>query len=802
MLSISPPLTTPDYVLSLAAANYYTEGGEPLGRWYGDGCKALHLSGNVQPKVLRRLFAGLSPDRKTRLVQEVVVEGRKRQSGWDLTFSAEKSVSVLWAVSNSEMRRKIEAAHERAVHRALDFIQKEAGLTRRGKGSKRIEPASLVWAMFAHGTSRSNQPQLHTHCLLLNLGIRADGTTGSIVTKEIFRLKMIAGLIYRQEFGHLLTHELGLSLKQERSWFSIEGVSKFLITRFSSRRIEILAHLEKMGKSDAKSAAHAAKATRKEKECAPRKELFEEWERIAREEFGFTPEKAASLCGTFQPSRKPLGLAASIDDLLRQGNFFTERQLVRRVLERNQATGHSADHILKAVRLALGKLVNLGIHNGQRLFTTESVLREERLLIAIAEAGANRTRLVVRSGVALKAAKDMNQEQADALLHLVSSRGMIKILEGRAGSGKSRLLGAARKAWEQEGFAVIGGAFSGKAADELQKSSGISSHTIDRLLNQWSKPQSAVRRLGPKTVLVVDEAGMLDVFKLRKLVDLVFNAGAKLVLVGDSKQLPPISGAAPFAELGKVLGKAELTEILRQKDGLLKLMVEDLADGDVRRALALMKHDKLIRVQPHEEAAKTELVKDWITGNDVKECIMLAGTREDVLDLNLRAQAERAKRAQIKLPMFKKDGVWFRLLDRVLFRQNDSLLDVRNGTCGTLVAFNPDTRIATVKRDDGKRVFIPIDRYHKWELGYCLTVHQAQGTTCQKCYIWWAGTMQSREMTYVQASRARLMTRFYITEAQAGENFRTALQQMERSVAKELAHTKAREVGIDLSPSF
>jgi conjugative relaxase-like TrwC/TraI family protein len=800
MLSISEPLKTPDYVLNLAAANYYTEGGEPLGRWYGDGTKALGLSGTVRPKVLRRLFQGVSTDGKSRLVQEVVQKDLKRQSGWDLTFSAEKSVSILWAISDPTMRKFIETAHEKAVQRALDFLQLEGGVTRRGKGSKRFEPAALIWAMFQHGTARSNQPQLHTHCLLLNLGVRSDGTTGSIVTKRIFRLKMVAGAIYRQELGHLLRRTLGLPLQQKRSWFEIQGISKILILRFSSRRIEILNYLEKMGESDAVSAAKAAKETRGPKERAPRKELFEEWDRIAREEFGVTQENAAALCRSPEPCRQPLGLAASIDGLLRQGNFFTHSQLLRRVLERNQPTGRSADHIMKAVNLALGKLVHLGLHHGQRLFTTESVLREERRLIAIAEAGANRTRLVVRSGIALRAAKGMNQEQADALMHLLSSRGMIKILEGRAGSGKSRLLGAARQAWENEGFTVIGGAFSGKASDELQKSSGISSHTIDRLLNQWSKPQSAIRPLSPKTVLVVDEAGMLDVFKLRKLVDLVFNAGAKLVLVGDSKQLPPISGAAPFAELGKVLGKAELTEILRQRDGLLKLMVEDLADGDVKRALALMKHDKLIRLQPHKEAAKTELVKDWITGNDVNECIMLAGTREEVRDLNLRAQAERAKRAQIKLPMFSKDGIWFRLLDRVLFRKNNSLLDVRNGTCGTLIGFNPVSRIAKVKRDDGKRVFVPIDHYHDWELGYCLTVHQAQGTTCQKSYVLWSDTMQSREMTYVQASRARLLTRFYMTEAQAGENFRTALQQMERSVAKELAHTKAREVG--LSPSF
>ena len=124
MLSISAPLSTPDYVLSLARADYYTGGGEPPGRWFGSGAQALGLTGIVKPTVLRRLFRGLSPDGKRELVRNAVKapkSGRdqkaakhekkesvskepsagERQGGWDNTFSAPKSVSARFAMAKA-----------------------------------------------------------------------------------------------------------------------------------------------------------------------------------------------------------------------------------------------------------------------------------------------------------------------------------------------------------------------------------------------------------------------------------------------------------------------------------------------------------------------------------------------------------------------------------------------------------------------------------------------------------------------------------------------------------------------------
>ncbi len=806
MLSISTPLTNPEYLLQTARLNYYQEGGEPLGRWSGGGAQALGLSGAVEPEALRNLFRGYSADGSTPLVQNPGAPDR--QCAWDLTFSADKSVSTMWAVASPEVRSQIEEAHGAAVRRALEFLESEAGFTRRGKGSRRIEEALLVFALFRHGTSRENDPQLHDHCLLLNISVRSDGTTGSILTKPIFRLKMIAGLIYRQALGHELKKRLGVELRAEKTWLAVEGIPPEVCDHFSRRRKQVLSQLKSMGRSDAVSAAMATKATRKGKEMVPRPQLFDDWARQAREGFGFTAEFIASLIQPYRPSRQPLGLQAAVDTLLQETSYFTERHFLRRVLERNQATGHSVDRILKGVSRSLRNLVDLGIHNGERLYTTRAVLQEEQVLLEKAVEGRDRKDHVVPLSRARRMSQKLSETQKEAFLHITTEPGDLKCIQGWAGTGKSSLLAAARELWQAAGFQILGAAYSGKAADSLTQSSGIPSHTIDRLLHQWSKDLSAIKPLDRKSILVVDEAGMLDTLKLSRLLGIVKRAGAKLVLVGDEKQLPPIAAGAPFPELGRRLGRGELTEIRRQRNGLLKVVVEDLAQGNVRHALGLLRHDKLIQLHETADAARQSLVQDWFKHRTTGDTVMLAGTREDVRDLNLRAQSLNAASHRDPDPVFEMNGIRFRIGDRILFGKNDALLGVRNGSLGELTAFNPLSRSATIRLDGGKSVYIPVNSYKSLDLGYCLTTHKAQGATVDKAFVLWSDTLQSREMTYVQASRARLLTRFYLTREQAGPDFGDAIKDMERSVAKDLAVSKAREAGVihqrpqDLSPSL
>lgn len=819
MLSISQPLSTPDYVLSLARADYYTAGGEPPGQWCGSGAEALGLTGTVDPKVLRRLFRGLSPDGKRELVRNAVkapkpgrdpkaadstqekeppreVATRERQCGWDLTFSAPKSFSTLFAISSPSGRENCIQAHTAAVDKTLRALEKEIGFSRRGRGGRFHVPAKLAFALYLHVTSRAQDPQIHTHCILLNVGVRDDGTTGTLVTRKLFRWKMLAGALYRAHLARELRMRLGHSLHPEKTWFKIDGVPSKLIDAFSQRRKEVLAELDRMGKSDAVSAERAARATRRGKELTPRPELYAAWERLAQEILGpDLPQVMASLKPVPQ-RRAPMQLSAALDDILKDRSFFTREQYLLKVAIKNQAIGQTAERILRGVDRALRSMVDLGIHEGVRLYTAPWVLEEEKRLLTAIEQNREDSRHRLPASRVLPYGTELTEEQQRALLAITATAGDVKVLQGLAGTGKSTLLSSVRETWQASGFQVLGAAYSGKAADGLGKASGIESHTVDRLLYQWAKNESAVRRLHEKSILIVDEAGMLDTLRLSALLKAVRAAGARLVLVGDEKQLPPIQGCAPFAEIGRRLGRSELREIHRQKNGLLKMAVEQLADGDVSKALKLLRHDRLLRVHEDSHAARDALVGDWFKAKGQR--LMLAATREEVADLNARAQAIRAKNGELELPYFSKDGRWFRRYDQLLFTRNDRKLGVQNGTVGTLIAFNPFTRIATIRVENTK-VFVPIDEYRHLDLAYCLTVHKAQGTSVDRAFVLWSDSMQPREMTYVQTSRAPYQTQFYLTEEQAGDNFHDVLKDMERSVTREMAITKERSVGISHS---
>ncbi|MCX6924872.1 MAG: relaxase domain-containing protein, partial [Verrucomicrobia bacterium] len=225
MLSISGPMRgagSADYYLILAQDDYYVSASEFPGYWLGKGASQLGLEGQVHREVFRNLLDGTSPDGSRPLVQNAKKEDR--QSGWDLTLSAPKSVSVLWALGPPEIRAEIERLHQESVRFALGYLEKRAGLTRRGKGGAIQEAAALSFAVFQHGSSRALDPQMHSHGVLLNVGVREDGSTGALVTREIFRLKMKAGYLYRERLAFKLTRTFGVTLEAQKVGFRVVGV--------------------------------------------------------------------------------------------------------------------------------------------------------------------------------------------------------------------------------------------------------------------------------------------------------------------------------------------------------------------------------------------------------------------------------------------------------------------------------------------------------------------------------------------------------------------------------------------------
>lgn len=790
------------YYLGLAAEDYYLKGGEPPGKWYGKGAQALGLRGEVQDTELYNLFGGYSPDGARLLVQlQRHSEKAAHRPGWDLTFSAPKSVSVLWSQSDESRRARIQQAHHEAVLKALDYLQDTAALTRRGKGGHSLERTGFVVATFEHSTSRALDPQLHTHALVMNIGVREDGSTGTLSSLSLFETKMAAGALYRLHLSSLLERDLGVPLHRFRSWFEVTGVPDELIAEFSKRREAIEAELDRRGLDSAQGAAVAAIETREAKESVARVKLFEEWRAVGRE-FGWSHEEARQLFDRFVFPRDTgmeceVANVRSAQRLTTQQAHFTERDFVRFAAEEAQTTGVSADELVRNAREYLRKspeIVRLGRHYGEDRFTTKEMYKlEASLLLAADELVKDMSHVASQETVVKVLAKEsvLSEEQMKAVWHLTHGSGALAMVSGMAGTGKTTMLEAAQKVWELEGKTVIGAALAARAVKELEGSGGLEASTIAKLLYLAEKGRL---QLDKDSVLVIDEAGMVATPDLEKLAKLCQNHGAKLVLIGDEKQLQPIGPGAPFMELGQRYGQAELIDIRRQNDAWARRAVKDLAEGRAQEALEAFVSHGLVKVTETKEEAISALVSDWREdARPLSKTLLLAGTRADVNSLNLAAQHERFSAGELGEVVIPMAGSEFRTGDRIMFTKRYAVLGVVNGDRGTLAGYDPARGAVTVMLDSGEKVSFSADAMNDIVLGYAATTHKGQGATTLRTYVLAGGPMQDREMSYVQASRAKEQTTFYMTRLETGDELARLAREMERSRQKEMAHTVERE---------
>jgi ATP-dependent exoDNAse (exonuclease V) alpha subunit len=700
-------------------------------------------------------------------------------------------------------------------------------LTRRGRGGQAREPTKLVVAAFDHGTSRAQDPQLHTHCLVLNVGVREDGTTGTILSQPLYAHKLAAGAVYRAELANQLEKRLGIVLERRQSWFEVQGIPAKLIDDFSKRREQVEKALLEHGATGARAAAKLALATRQAKEHLPRAELLPEWQEVGRRH-GFTSDNVNSLTGRQLPrqdlaARVGACIRAAAERITRQDSHFPERELVLRAAEEAQTMGIPSSalrHMIKQELARSPEFVRLGRSDGEIRYTTREMLALEKKLLTQAESlkGLPSTPLAEKTIRAVEG--PLADEQKQALRHLTQSGGSIHLVSGLAGTGKTSMLRAAREAFEREGFVVYGACLSGKAAQGLEEGAGIRSNTLAKLLgmpevgfrgeldrgpldtlkdharqvgraalgkNTW--PVEPVR-LSPKAVLVVDEAGMVGTRQMERLTEKVLAAGARLVLVGDEKQLQAIDAGGPFGSLGTRLGRATLTEIRRQRDPWAREAVKQIAGGEARAALREYAGRGLVTVTEDRHAAKRALIDRWTREGaaNPRDHLMLAPSNADVSLLNRMAQTQLVLAGGLGKQTLRVAGADFHPGDRVLFTWNSTRYGVENGSLGTVTGVDAANGVLTARLDGGKLVVVPVRDYAHLKLGYAMTTHKAQGATTENAYVLLGGPGQDRELSYVQASRARGTTRFFLDKAEAGDDLRDLCKQLERSRRKNLSH--------------
>jgi conjugative relaxase-like TrwC/TraI family protein len=478
-------VTRPGAVAS-GVEDYCLRGLEAPGTWVGSGTRALGLGGTVDALRLDRVLSGCAPASGEAFGRVVP----RRVPGFDLTFSAPKSVSVLFGVGDDELRRAIQDAHDVAVGEALAYVEREAGVTRRGAGGAvAIAGRGLIGAAFRYRTSRAGDPQLHTHVLVANLVLGADGPWGTLDGRRIYAHAKTAGYLYEHRLRVLLTRALGFEWETVRNGIAdVAGVSPEVRRAFSRRRVEIEAEMTRRGVTSAGGAQVAALATRTAKDYRVTPDgLVPEWQKRAAA-LGLYGSAMRDVVGRARARELVDGQVDSMldwlgaaDGVTKERSTFTRREVLQALASELpvgadvgvEALEEIADRFLGSDRVVVladgerrgevigddGRVVR-GLADERRYSTPELLERERRVLDYAdrplgGRAGVGREGAVDR---ALMRRPTIAGEQAEIVRRLVLDGDGVAVAIGQAGTGKTFALAAAREAWEGSGYRVMGAA--------------------------------------------------------------------------------------------------------------------------------------------------------------------------------------------------------------------------------------------------------------------------------------------------------------------------------------------------------
>lgn len=771
----------------------------------------------VDGRVLRDLAEGRDPETRDPLVRQSA--NGKRSVGYDIQFAAPKSVSVLAAFAEPEIRAKIMAAHDRAVRRAMDHAF-DAGLivTRTGEGGKVRSPVEETSAaVYRHFTSRAQDPQLHSHTVLLNLAVRNDGRTGSIDNKDILRNAGGIAALYRSELASELRRELGVEAVRDGRNFEVAGIPLKVLDLFSKRRAEIERAACESGFDTATNrgaAQVAAFETREAKDKdASLAALEQRWVRelnnagwnletlfrIARVEAERIRSERDDE-GEFRSERLMKLALAGVSAVTKTEAVIEERHLFRHVAESLQCDA-SADEVVETVeRLkASGRLVQLGNKAGEPAYSTEELVEAEKAMLRAALARQDEREFVPPATLerVMAARTTMRDEQRAAVRHALNRSGVV-VVEGSAGSGKSFAMRSVADAARDAGADVWTIAPSWKAVDVIRTDTETAEEMARAVNGFLNRVRSGKIELGPNAVIVTDEAGMIGTQDMRVLVEAVGQAGAKLVLTGDTRQLAPVVAGAPMRALATALGTSRMQEIQRQRGrtpeegAWMRVASKDFAAQETVRALEAYDRAGAIAWAEDREEAINALVRDYAEARkdparEGKSRAVLTGWNVDVQAVNERVRARLIEQRSllagqdVEVQAVPRGGskpvvLALRAGDDVIFGESVEVAGqtIRNADLARIVRVEgdgPDPFLTLTLAKNGATVTARASelvgfredgeaRHPKMQHSYAMTVHASQGVTVDECYVLNTRGMQA-ENTYVAMTRHRETVRMY-----------------------------------------
>jgi conjugative relaxase-like TrwC/TraI family protein len=772
---------------------YLSGHGESPGRWYGAGAGSLGLQGEASVAGFQAMFEGRDPTTGELLGRP---NGRNAVPAFDVVLRPTKSVSILYGLGDPAIGRAVLSAHHAGLAEAVGYLDEHLGARRGHGGVQHVSGQGLLAVGFDHRTSREGDPLLHTHLVVANRVQGPDGRWTALDGRDLYRHRLAADAIYRATYQCELSRTLGVEWTAADAYGNreLQGLPEDLVRGFSKRTDRIDAELDRLAADGRERTPRLVKwtvhATRKPKEHEAPDTLFGRWRTEAAER-GHDPDTLVRTVTDRTPNRDPdrtlsaeltgrlFDRLAGPDGLTKHASTFTRPDVLVALGAGLAGSGRTeleelADRFL--VEWAVSVVADRALE--ERCWSTPDLLAvEQRLVVGATSRTDEQTAVASHQAVgeALAAHPTAGQDQQAMVRDLCQGGQGVAVVVGRAGTGKTFALGIARHAWQLDGYRLLAAAPTGIATVSLQGEGFEEVATCDRLLGDLERGQE---QLDARTVLVVDEAGMFGSRKLTRLLDHAEQAGAKVVLIGDDRQLAPIDAGGGFRALRLRLGASELVENRRQHQAWEREALELVRSGLVEEAVAAYQaHDRVVAAglqtgrHPGSPAGLVDRLPGGRTGPRPR-VIVLAARRAEVDRLNSACQELLAARGRLGEERLQVEDRQLAVGDRVVCGHNAiAELGVANGTRGTITALNPHDRTLTVCLDghDGRTVTLPRsyldgrgrgERNRRVDLAYVTTGHRAQGLTRGRALVRLTGT-EDVNWLYVQLSRARQETRLY-----------------------------------------
>jgi conjugative relaxase-like TrwC/TraI family protein len=772
---------------------YLSGHGESPGRWYGAGASSLGLQGEASVAGFQAMFEGRDPTTGDLLGRP---HGRNAVPGFDVVLRPTKSVSILYGLGDPATGRAVLEAHDAGLVEAVSYLDEHMGARRGHGGVQHVSGQGLLAVGFDHRTSREGDPLVHTHLVVANRVQGPDGRWTALDGRDLYRHRLAADAIYRATYQRELVRTLGVEWTPADAHGNreLQGLPEELLGAFSKRSGQIDLEVERLAASGRERTPRLVKwavhATRKSKEHEAPDTLYGRWrteaaergvdpDALIRQVTGRTQDRdqdrtvsEPAVAAVFDRLAGPDGLTATASTFARQDVIAAlGGQLAgatRAELE------ELADRFLanQAVAVVAERTVE-----ERRRSTPELLAVEQRLVAAATDRAGEQTAVVGHDAVraALHAHPTAGEDQQAMVRDVCQGGAGVAVVVGRAGTGKTFALGMARHAWQLDGYRPLASAPTGIATVSLEAEGFEEVATCDRLLVDLDGGREQLDR---RTVLVVDEAGMLGSRKLARLLEHAEHAGAKVVLVGDDRQLAAIDAGGGFRALRLRLGASELTENRRQHQAWEREALELVRGGLVEEAAAAYRaHDRVV-VAESKPAATLALLQDWWQAyqdserDPAQDVIVLAGRRAEVDRLNVACQQLLAARGCLGRERLQVEDRAFAVGDRVVCGHNAiGQLGVANGTRGTITALDSQARTLAIRMDgtQPREVTLPgwyldgrqrTERNRRVDLAYATTGHRAQGLTRGRALVRLTGAEDSNWL-YVQLSRARHETTLY-----------------------------------------